>query len=163
MSTEPAERHQRHEAQPTPEPPTHPPPSARAREDALYGTIHLASWAAALIATAPFRRLAGVSLSDVPGHLLFGAPFPSRLDHALGVYHLARLARPRDRTLQVAALAHDLGHGPFSHLTEPLMRERYGEDHEQRSARLLLAIREALPPTVARQFAWLDWDEAARL
>src|SRR4051812_19157948 len=72
--------------------------------DALYGPVRVAGWAAALLDTAPFQRLAGVSLSDVPGPLLFGRPFPSRLDHAIGVYHLARLARPRDRTLQAAAL-----------------------------------------------------------
>jgi HD superfamily phosphohydrolase len=131
--------------------------------DPLYGRIRIARWAAALLETPPFRRLAGVSLSDVPGELLFGRRFPSRLDHALGVYHLARLARPRDRALHAAALAHDLGHGPFSHLTEPLMRERFGEDHEARSARLLSEVCNALSPADTRMFAWLDWDEVARL
>jgi len=131
--------------------------------DPLYGGVRVAAWAAALIATPPFRRLAGVSLSDVPGELLFGRPFPSRLDHTLGVYCLARLARPHDRTLQAAALAHDLGHGPFSHLTEPLMRERLGLDHEQRSARLLDDVRDALSDGARRQLAWLDWDEVAAL
>jgi HD superfamily phosphohydrolase len=131
--------------------------------DPLYGTIRVTAWAAALLVTPPFQRLAGVSLSDVPGELLFGRPFPSRLDHALGVYHLARLARPRDRALQAAALAHDLGHGPFSHLSEPLMIERLGEDHEQRSARLLAEVRAALAPAAARQLDWLDWDDVARL
>src|SRR5262249_60785439 len=82
----------------------------RAFVDPLYGEVRVASWAAALLATPPFQRLAGVSLSDVPGALLFGRPFPSRLAHTLGVYHLARLPRPRDRTLPAAALVHDLGH-----------------------------------------------------
>lgn len=133
------------------------------RADALYGTVRVAGWATALLSTPPFQRLAGVSLSDVPGELLFGHSFPSRLDHTLGVYHLARLARPRDRALQVAALAHDLGHGPFSHLTEPLMYEQLGEGHEARSARLLEGVRAALPPALARQVAWLDWDEVRHL
>jgi HD superfamily phosphohydrolase len=131
--------------------------------DPLYGGVRVAAWAAALITTPPFRRLAGVSLSDVPGELLFGHPFPSRLDHTLGVYYLARLARPHDRTLQAAALAHDLGHGPFSHLTEPLMRERLGLDHEHRSTRLLDDVRAALSDGARRQLAWLDWDEVAAL
>ncbi len=137
--------------------------NALALRDALYGTIRISHWAPALLETPPFRRLAGISLSDVPGELLFRRPFPSRLDHTLGVYHLARLARPRDRALQAAALAHDLGHGPFSHLTEPLMRERLGEDHEARSARLLCDVRDALSPAGARALDWLDWDEVARL
>ncbi|HLJ81954.1 MAG TPA: HD domain-containing protein, partial [Ktedonobacterales bacterium] len=134
-----------------------------AHADPLYGVVRVAGWAAALLATPPFQRLAGVSLSDVPGELLFGRPFPSRLDHAIGVYSLARAARPRDRALQAAALAHDLGHGPFSHLTELLMIERCGEDHETRSARLLADVRAALPAPAARQLAWLDWDEVAQL
>lgn len=131
--------------------------------DPLYDTIRVSAWAAALLATPPFQRLTGVSLSDVPGELLFGHPFPSRLDHTLGVYHLARLSRPRDRALHAAALAHDLGHGPFSHLTEPLMREWLGEDHEQRSTRLLAQVRAALTPAAAKHLAWLDWDEVAQL
>jgi HD superfamily phosphohydrolase len=138
-------------------------PRSRELLDSLYGEVRVASWAAALLATPPFQRLAGVSLSDVPGELLFCRPFPSRLDHALGVYHLARLARPHDRALQAAALAHDLGHGPFSHLTEPLMRERLGMDHEVRSAALLAAVRAAPPASSAQQLAWLDWDAVARL
>lgn len=133
------------------------------RTDPLYGEIRVSGWAAALLATPPFQRLAGVSLSDVPGDMLFGRAFPSRLDHALGVYHLARLARPRDRALQAAALAHDLGHGPFSHLTEPFMREWLGEDHETRSARLLTLLCADLPPVAARQLTWLDCDDVSRL
>jgi len=131
--------------------------------DPLYGGVRLAWWAAALVATPPFQRLAGISLSDVPGEWLFGRPFPSRLEHTFGVYHLARLARPRDRVLQVAALAHDLGHGPFSHLSEPLMRERLGFGHETRSARLLDDVRRALAPSLVRKLGWLDWGEAAAL
>jgi HD superfamily phosphohydrolase len=131
--------------------------------DALYGTVRVSGWAAALLETTPFQRLAGVSLSDVPGPLLFGRPFPSRLDHAIGVYHLTRLARPRDRELQAAALAHDLGHGPFSHLTESLMLEQIGIDHEQRSARLVYSVRDALAPWVRRYLDWLDWDEVAAI
>jgi HD superfamily phosphohydrolase len=131
--------------------------------DPLYGSIRVSGWATSLLETAPFRRLAGISLSDVPGELLFGHPFPSRLDHVRGVYHLARLARPRDRTLQAAALAHDLGHGPFSHLTEPLMRAWLGCDHEERSARRLADVRAALPASALRRLAWLDWDEVATL
>ena len=131
--------------------------------DPLYGAIRLSAWAAAIVATPPFQRLARVSLSDAPGELLFSRPFPTRLDHTLGVYHLARAARPRDRTLQAAALFHDLGHGPFSHLTEPLMREWLGMDHEERSIALIGAVREQLSPAASRQLRWLDWNEVAAI
>ena len=135
----------------------------RTYPDMLYGEVHLSGWISPLLDTPPFRRLSGVSLSDVPGEMLFRHPFPSRLDHSRGVYALARAARPRDRALHVAALAHDLGHGPFSHLTEPLMIETLGIDHEQRSTRLLDQVRASLTPAAMRQIAWLDWDEVAAL
>ena len=104
-----------------------------------------------------------MSLSDVPGELLFGGPFPSRLTHSLGVYYLTRQARPRDRALQAAALAHDLGHGPFSHLSEPLMIERMGMDHEQRSATLLREAVMRSQGQTARLLSWLDLDEVCGL
>jgi len=131
--------------------------------DPLYDAIAVPQWVEDLLTTEPFRRLTGVSLSDVPGELLFGHSFPSRLEHSRGVYHLARLARPRDRAIQAAALAHDLGHGPFSHLTEPLMIERLGFDHETRSAHLLDRVCRAMSGAATRRLAWLDCDEVARL
>lgn len=153
------------------EPGTAPGPQSRRRSglrprtfpDLLYGETHLSGWISPLLDTPPFRRLSGVSLSDVPGEILFQHPFPSRLEHSRGVYALARLARPRDRALHVAALAHDLGHGPLSHLTEPLMIERLGVDHEQRSTHALDQVRASLSPAAARQITWLDWDEVAAL
>ncbi|HUY78440.1 MAG TPA: HD domain-containing protein [Ktedonobacterales bacterium] len=131
--------------------------------DPLYGVVPVAQWAEDVLATAPFQRLAGVSLSNAPGDLLFERPFPSRLEHSLGVYHLARLARPRDRAVQAAALAHDLGHGPFSHMIEPLMRERLGVNHEQRSTSLLESALASLKGAAARRLAWLDPAEVAAL
>ncbi|HEY7851085.1 MAG TPA: HD domain-containing protein, partial [Ktedonobacterales bacterium] len=131
--------------------------------DALYGALPISRWAQTLLELAPFARLAGVSLSDAPGELLFNHPFPSRLTHSLGVYYLARQARPRDRALHAAALAHDLGHGPFSHLTEPLMIERLGIGHEQRSALLLRQALAQVSGVSARLLAWLDPDEVTAL
>src|SRR6478609_8239342 len=125
----------------------------RTYPDPLYGEVRLSGWISPLLDTPPFRRLSGVSLSDVPGEMLFRLPFPSRLDHSRGVYALARAARPRDRALHVAALAHDLGHGPFSHLTEPLMIETLGCDHEQRAARKLAEVRTQLSPAALRRLA----------
>src|SRR5512146_3209317 len=135
----------------------------RTYPDPLYGEVHLSGWISPLLDTPPFRRLSGVSLSDVPGEMLFRLPFPSRLDHSRGVYALARAARPRDRALHVAALAHDLGHGPFSHLTEPLMIERLEVDHERRSVELLRGALRQARGDAARLLAWLDADEVAAL
>ena len=153
-------------AQPPSQPTSQPASMTRAHRtvaDPLYGALPISRWAQALLETAPFARLAGVSLSDVPGELLMRRAFPSRLTHSLGVYFLARQARPRDRALHAAALAHDLGHGPFSHLSEPLMIERLGLDHERRGAQALRQMVDGLRGASARLLAWLDVDEVAAL
>nr|HEX4314568.1 HD domain-containing protein [Kofleriaceae bacterium] len=65
----------------------------------------------------------------------------SRFGHALGAFHIAqRVARrlelePRvARHVEVAALLHDIGHGPFSHAWEHVFA---GNDHEHWGARIV--------------------------
>jgi HD superfamily phosphohydrolase len=81
-----------------------------------------------LINTAAFQRLRNIRQLGFSWVAFPGAEH-SRFTHALGVCHLAgrvldQLAKsetidPVDRvTAQAAALLHDIGHGPFSHLYE---------------------------------------------
>src|SRR5439155_23165649 len=65
-----------------------------------------------------------------------GANHP-RFEHSLGAYHLAgqaarALALPEGdrKALQAAALLHDVGHGPFSHASDPLYRDFLQRTHE---------------------------------
>ncbi len=80
----------------------------------------------------------------------------SRFGHALGAFHIAqRVTRRLDlpsrvaRHVKVAALLHDIGHGPFSHAWEHVFG---GDDHERWGARIVLenaelaAALEALEP-----------------
>jgi HD superfamily phosphohydrolase len=64
----------------------------------------------------------------------------SRFGHALGAFHIAqRVTRRLDldatlaRHVKVAALLHDVGHGPFSHAWEHVFA---GHDHERWGARI---------------------------
>jgi len=64
----------------------------------------------------------------------------SRFGHALGAFHVAqrvtrRLELPADvaRHVKIAALLHDLGHGPFSHAWEHVFG---GDDHEAWGSRI---------------------------
>jgi HD superfamily phosphohydrolase len=66
----------------------------------------------------------------------------SRFGHALGAFHIAQrvvrqlvLPEPVARHVKVAALLHDIGHGPFSHAWEHVFA---GHDHEHWGARIAL-------------------------
>jgi uncharacterized protein len=65
----------------------------------------------------------------------------SRFGHALGAFHIAQRVTRRlelqpvlARHVKVAALLHDIGHGPFSHAREHVFA---GHDHERWGARIV--------------------------
>src|SRR5262249_40081299 len=75
----------------------------------------------------------------------------SRFSHSLGVMHLMTRALERLRrdypisdeawcTARVAALLHDIGHGPFSHVIEKVL----GYTHERRTLDILLDERTSI-------------------
>ena len=70
----------------------------------------------------------------------------SRFGHALGAFHIAQrvtrrleLSATLARHVKVAALLHDVGHGPFSHAWEHVFA---GHDHERWGARIAMEDRE---------------------
>jgi uncharacterized protein len=114
--------------------------------------VDKAAWR--LINTPEFQRLRRVKQLGVSEFTFPGATH-TRLSHSIGVFHLARRLMevaeryvPADkrnssrmRTALLAALLHDLGHGPFSHAFENaekvrLPKEKY-RDHEHWTAELI--------------------------
>ncbi len=78
-------------------------------------------------------------------YLIFPGAVHTRFEHAIGVLSLAqRLCRVQGfgendgRLLQAFALLHDIGHGPFSHQTEPVLAMNH-HDHGR------LVLREMAP------------------
>ncbi|MEM4297985.1 MAG: HD domain-containing protein [Nitrososphaerota archaeon] len=74
-------------------------------------------------------------------HLTYPGAQHTRFEHSLGAMHLAGLAaeslaskvplsETEKREIRLAALLHDVGHGPFSHLIEEVMVERRKVHHE---------------------------------
>ena len=70
----------------------------------------------------------------------------SRFGHALGAFHIAQRVTRRleldavvARHVKVAALLHDIGHGPFSHAWEHVFA---GHDHERWGSRIVAEDRE---------------------
>jgi HD superfamily phosphohydrolase len=71
-----------------------------------------------LLDTWPLRRLGYVRTFGAGG--LQMPTQHSRLSHVMGVFALVAHFRPKDEELRLAALLHDVGHGPFSHSSEIL-------------------------------------------
>ena len=100
--------------------------------DAVWGTCEFAAHELELIDTPLFQRLRRIK--QLGGtHLVFPSATHSRFEHSLGVAHLAgRFADALEKcgapiteqlraNVRFAALCHDLGHGPFSHCSEPVL------------------------------------------
>jgi hypothetical protein len=96
-----------------------------------------------LIDTREFQRMRRVHQLGISFFTFQGAE-GSRFTHSVGVMHVAsRLVDlVKDRTPEIAeqrtlilasALLHDIGHGPFSHVTEKIL----GYDHEDWSCRII--------------------------
>ncbi len=104
-----------------------------------------------LIHTKEFQRLRHIRQLGLSMYTYPGAEH-SRFTHSLGVAHLMKRflhhlmdaehtspawiaeLREHQEVAEVAALLHDIGHGPFSHALERLTKER----HEQWTIRILL-------------------------
>jgi HD superfamily phosphohydrolase len=119
-----------------------------------------------LVDTAEFQRLRRIRQLGL-AHFAYQAAEHSRFTHSLGALHLATriLAKldlsyeiPRAARLAVrcAALLHDIGHGAFSHVIEPILHFHHEEftveavlSRETEAGRLLSDFSAELPEAVA--------------
>jgi HD superfamily phosphohydrolase len=98
--------------------------------DALHGDIELPDDARLIIDTQTFQRLRYIQ-QLATCHYVFPSATHSRFSHSVGAFHLARklidnlrqkhphLISDEDaRLVPIAALLHDVGHPPFSHMFE---------------------------------------------
>lgn len=100
--------------------------------DPVHNFLELYDDEMKLVGTPLFQRLRGIRQLAM-ANLLYPGALHTRFDHSLGVCHvsglLARqlgLGADEIRRVRLAALLHDLGHGPFSHVSENLL-ERYAD------------------------------------
>ncbi len=89
------------------------------------------------------RQLAGA-------HLVYPSAQHSRFEHSLGVMHVAGYAgenllakgyienEEQIQKLRLAALLHDIGHGPFSHLFEEVLEAKCNLNHEQIGGKIII-------------------------
>lgn len=130
--------------------------------DPIHGLILLHEEEWKVIDTLAFQRLRGIQQLAMT-HLVYPGARHSRFEHCIGAAHVSgRLARSigldpdhtRTRQMRMAALAHDLGHGPFSHVSEEIFEKRTNgkSGHEKVSAAIVRhdpQIRKAMGAKIA--------------
>jgi HD superfamily phosphohydrolase len=150
--------------------------SAKIIRDPLYNYINIDRerdrWLVELLDCPEVQRLRRIHQLGV-SYLTYPGADHNRLAHSLGVVHLMQQAlqhlgrisgddpqTSHGRTpLLVAAMVHDVGHGPFSHLFELCL----GIDHEEWSKAIILSeetqvhqiLRSSFDPTFPRRVAEL--------
>jgi len=111
--------------------------------DSIHGDIKLDGMFLDLLETPELQRLYNIKQLGL-AHLVFPGAHHTRFEHSLGTYHMASRAsdilgfEKNDKELvECAALLHDIGHGPFSHTLEALLRDSLNVDHVDLTEKLL--------------------------
>lgn len=105
--------------------------------DPIHGYIELDTLTLSLIDSPQVQRLRRISQLGL-SNLVYPGANHTRFEHSLGVMHLATMLTGKidsvtddeKEELKVAALLHDVGHGPFSHVTEGLTKHYTRQRHE---------------------------------
>jgi len=105
-------------------------------KDPVHGYVEVEEFALALLDSPVLQRLRYIKQLGF-SYLVYPGANHTRFEHSLGTMFLADVACRRfglsdpERTLVVAAaLLHDIGHGPFSHASEPLMEKYLNRTHD---------------------------------
>ena len=106
-------------------------PATQEFRDPVHGLIKLTDLEVNIIDQLPFQRLRGIRQLAM-AYLVYPGALHTRFDHSIGTLHAA--SRILDRVadserlcyddvvdVRLAALLHDIGHGPFSHVSEYLL------------------------------------------
>ncbi len=107
-------------------------------KDPIHGYVRISRTERSVIDTEPLQRLRRIR-QLAGSEFVYPAANHTRFEHTIGAMHLAGalsealpidLSQHQQKQLRLAALLHDIGHGPFSHVFEPLMTKYLGKNHE---------------------------------
>ncbi len=115
--------------------------------DPVHGYIQFTDVEKSIIDTEPVQRLHRLKQLGT-AYYTYPSAVHSRFSHVTGAMSLAGLAADRlcaagyleeddIQILRLSALLHDLGHGPFSHSSERVLRQTTGLTHEDMGTRLI--------------------------
>lgn len=116
--------------------------------DPVHGYIKTTKVERELIDSSFLQRLRRIH-QLAGAYLVYPGGVHTRFEHVLGTMHVAGLIgetiankagirKEEIQKLRLAALLHDVGHGPFSHLFEEVLTEKTGMTHEDISQRIVL-------------------------
>ncbi|HIP62619.1 MAG TPA: HD domain-containing protein [Archaeoglobus profundus] len=104
--------------------------------DPIHGQLKIDDWLIKIIDTPEFQRLRRISQLGF-ANLVYPGANHTRFEHSIGTMHIARLLVERmdiseDEKMEIlaAAILHDIGHGPFSHCSEEIMKKYLNMTHE---------------------------------
>jgi len=111
--------------------------------DPIHGNIRFEGIFLDLLESPELQRLHNIKQLGF-AYIVFPGANHTRLEHSIGAYHMAKracdaLSLDDEERLYVecAALLHDIGHGPFSHTLESILRDRFGFDHVDLTEKIL--------------------------
>jgi len=112
--------------------------------DSIHGNIKIDGFFVDLVETPEVQRLSNIKQLGL-AHLVFPGAHHTRLEHSLGAFHMATMLSEslpleveEKTSLMCAALLHDIGHGPFSHTLESILRDSLNVDHVDLTKKLIL-------------------------
>jgi len=117
--------------------------------DPIHKNIKFTTVEKEIIDTYIFQRLRRIR-QLAGAHLVYPGALHSRFEHSLGSMFLAGMAGQTlfdkgyftdidlVQHLRLAALLHDVGHGPFSHLFEEILKDSKNYSHENLGERIIL-------------------------
>jgi HD superfamily phosphohydrolase len=107
-------------------------------KDPIHGYVRISQTERSVIDTEPVQRLKRIR-QLAGSEFVYPAANHTRFEHVIGAMHLAGtlaealpvdFPRHQREQLRLAALLHDIGHGPFSHVFEPLLAKYLNKSHE---------------------------------
>lgn len=115
--------------------------SERNIRDPIHGFVSVQGRELDVLDTPLFQRLRRIHQLAM-ARLVYPGALHTRFDHTLGVLHVAGcLCRQLDvddhhtKIIRFAALLHDIGHGPFSHVSESILKQISGDAIEKEAGK----------------------------